>query len=225
MMEDVEISTIRGSVKASEMMSEITQKIDTGTIQAAQRNIGSVTKFIEDGNYDLIVFTGKSGFLSDRMLVNLDGVQKVWIEDQDQKYDDPQSIRFHLDELGIKPNECKLVVVDEHMSSGLFKARETLSGLSNVGLKDFAFASFSGPRRYNFNADLSYQEAVDEIVPSPEMSNRIFFPEEKDERLWEMLRGLEKLSDYYEQSEDVKHFIDSTVEKLTQEVDVLKPSQ
>lgn len=213
---DIVIESFRGSLPASEFIEKVKTQITPETLNLAGDCVKEVEEHIKKGKYNLLLFTGRSGFIADKLISDdLKGVNKAWIEDQNQRYNDPHGIELMLDELGINPEKCQLLIVDDHISSGIFKARNSLLGLSKTVLKKFGFASFVGPVKYHKEPELQKKDIKTNILEkSTHLSDKLFFPDLKNQDVWQLLRNLGKLAKYYEKSTMIRDFIDTTISQI-----------
>lgn len=215
LVEDISVLSIGETKMASDVILEVKKFITPETLETSSLAVKKVGEYILSNNFNLIVFTGRSGFISQKLLVDLEHIPTAWIEDQQKKYDDPKKLLLILDELGVKPDRCRMVMVDDHMTSGFIKSRTSLIGMSKAGLQDYGFASFTGPFKYQRKPEITYDQAKSlATMDSGELSAHLYFPEIKNQNVWELFSGLERLADYYEKSTLVHSFIDETLENI-----------
>ena len=214
--DDIPIELIRGSRPASEHIKETKKYITPETVKLAGDCVRQVEEHIKNKGFDLLLFTGRSGFIADKLISDqLPGVQKAWLEKQDKRYNDPRGVLLMLDELGVNPSECSLLIIDDHMTSGIIKAGQSLLGLSKAKLKNYGFASFIGPFKYHRKPDLQQSDLKIQVTRgNQDLANRLFSPALKNQNVWELLSDLERLADYYEQSNMVRDFIDTTLSQI-----------
>jgi len=212
---DFVLDSLKGPIFASELIKHTTDLISLETLQNTRNCIQEVKQYIKQSGYNFVLFTGRSGFMVDKLLGDIGEVQCAWLEKQDKRYNDPKGLELMLDELGINPNKCRLIVVDDRISSGMFKSRSTLEGLQHTKLENYGFAGIIGPLKYQTNSNMTKLEAKSGILQDTNIKpENLFFPDLKNMNVWELLNSLEKLSDYYEKSSLVREFIDSIAVKI-----------
>ena len=184
-------------------VEELEKNLSDEVVEFVAGNVRDVVSWINEKNFDVVMTTGASGFISAELLMaaGLPADKIIQLKKGHVRAyasEDPKPIIEELESNGINAKGLKLVVVDDYIGSGL-KARQFLRALESAGLfSDIGFVGLGGPSSFhstNFSRDEIKDRIFKDNRPGDEiLKNKLFFPDRKDRNAQEFMSRTEKLA-------------------------------